>query len=217
MPLPTVASGVLVIGVFSTMANACAMVSARSPAVRGRMRHDRNMMPSATSPMSNSGWREFFRVMRLSNARMAASAPRPAIQSPGTSGTPFISTPLTITHGRNALIVSATPATRGTKYPRMPGRKIAVMPRGLMTRSMASILELFLPCHLNGFELCLVRGPWIVVKPVQRDDAVAEIGKTEGERVDALKLLGERDADVLGIGPFHRATSSGFLTVDLPS
>ena len=56
-------------------------VSARSPAVRGMMRHDRNMMPSATSPTTSSGWREFLRVIRLSIARTAAIAPRPATHS----------------------------------------------------------------------------------------------------------------------------------------
>ena len=33
------------------------------------MRHERNMMPSATRPMSSSGWREFLRVIRLSSRR----------------------------------------------------------------------------------------------------------------------------------------------------
>ena len=32
------------------------------------IRHDRNMMPSATRPTSSSGWREFLRVIRLSVA-----------------------------------------------------------------------------------------------------------------------------------------------------
>ena len=61
-------------------------VSARSPAVRGMMRHDRNMMPSATRPMTSSGCREFLRVIRLSGASTAASAPRPATHSAGDVG-----------------------------------------------------------------------------------------------------------------------------------
>src|SRR5439155_131465 len=92
MPLPTPAIGASLIGVFSTIANACEIVSARSPADRGRMRHDRTMIPSAASPTRSSGWREFLRVMRLRSASTAAIAPRPAIQSAGTSGTPRIDT-----------------------------------------------------------------------------------------------------------------------------
>ena len=44
-----------------------------SPTVRGMMRHDRNMMPSAKRPTSSSGCREFLRVIRLSVASSAAS------------------------------------------------------------------------------------------------------------------------------------------------
>ena len=68
MPMPTIGRGAAAIGRFSTIANACDTVSARSPAVRGRIRHDRNMMPSAQRPMTSSGWREFLRVIRLSSA-----------------------------------------------------------------------------------------------------------------------------------------------------
>ena len=65
--------------------------------------------------MISSGWREFLRVIRLSIARTAASAPRPATHSAATSGTPVIATPPTTTHGRNALAASTTPATSGMK------------------------------------------------------------------------------------------------------
>ena len=115
MPLPTPAIGASLIGVFSTIANACEIVSARSPADRGRMRHDRTMIPSAASPTRSSGWREFLRVMRLRSASTAAIAPRPAIQSAATSGTPRIDTSATTTHGRKALTVRTMPATNGTK------------------------------------------------------------------------------------------------------
>ena len=47
-------------------------------------------MPSANRPMISSGWREFLRVIRLSSASTAASAPRPATHSAATSGTPSI-------------------------------------------------------------------------------------------------------------------------------
>jgi len=106
---------VVVIGVFSTMAKACETVSARSPAVRGMMRHDRNMMPSANRPMMSSGCREFLRVTRLSMASVAARTPRPPAQSAATSGTPGIDTLPTMTHGRNALAASTTPAASGMK------------------------------------------------------------------------------------------------------
>jgi hypothetical protein len=97
------------------MANAWEIVRARSPAVCGMIRHERNMMPSAKSPTMSRGWREFRRVIRLNNASTAAMAPSPRAHSAATSGTPRSETPPTTTQGRNVLITSAMPALNGTK------------------------------------------------------------------------------------------------------
>src|SRR5919201_3018815 len=199
MPLPTPAVGASRIGVFSTMAKACETVSARSPAERGRMRHDRNMIPSAASPTMSSGWREFFRVIRLSMASTAAIAPSPATHSAGTSGTPRIDTSPTTTHGRKALTLRTIPATNGTKYPRMPGRKMT-----LQDISGLRVLPFLVPRHLDRLELRFVRRLRVVVEAVERDDFVAQIGKPNGQRIDRGKFLGERHAEGFRVGPFHR-------------
>jgi hypothetical protein len=96
------------------------------------MRHDRNMIPSATRPTSSSGCREFLRVIRLSVASRTAAAPRPTIHSAAVSGTPgrLMSSP-TMIQGRKALMARANPAARGKRYARMPGRSI---PRQLISR-----------------------------------------------------------------------------------
>ncbi len=59
----------------------------------------------------------------------------------------------------------------------------------------------------------------IVVEALEREDAVAKVGEAEGERIDARKLLGERDRDVFRVGPLHGVTSSVFRSFlsDLPS
>src|SRR5436190_15930223 len=192
------------------MARACDSVSARSPTACGRMRHDRNMMPSATRPMMSSGWREFFRVRRLRNARTAAIAPSPMTQSAGTSGTPFIATSPTRTQGRNALALRTTPAASGTKYPRIPGVKIT--DNAMLLR----VLELLVPCHLNRLELRLVRGSRIIAEAVERHHVLAQVGEPNRQRIDAWKLLRQGDADVFRISPFHFAASCGFRS-DFPS
>src|SRR5437773_2465088 len=80
------------------------------------------------------------------------------------------------------------------------------------------VCEFLVPRHLNGFELGLVRRLRVVVEAGQGDDALAQIGEADGQRIDAGKLLRERNADVFGVLPFHRDTSSvlrSFLS-DLP-
>src|SRR4051812_24160886 len=210
MPTPTIASAAGDAGRSSTIANAWAIVFARSPAARGMIRHDRNVMPSANSPMISSGCREFLRVIRLSSARTAARAPRPATHSASTSGTPVIDTLPTTTHGRNALTASTTPAISGTKYARIPGRKIPFM--------LLGVLEFLVPRHLDRFELRLVRQLRIVVEAVQRGDFLAQVGEAHGQRIEPGKFLHQRDADVFGVGPLHGVTSAAlaFLS-DLPS
>ena len=78
----------------STIANACATVSAFSPARRGMIRSDRYVMPSAASPSTSSGCREFFRVIRLSVASTADRRRDPAPTAPPCPGTPRTGTPL---------------------------------------------------------------------------------------------------------------------------
>src|SRR3979409_1056632 len=133
MPAPTSAIGAEPTGRFSTIAKACATVSALSPASRGIICSDRYMMPNAARPRTSSGWREFLRVIKLSVASTADRAPRPSTQRPPMPGTPRRDTLPTTTQGRNALAASATPATSGMKYARMPGRNI---PRTLIFASL---------------------------------------------------------------------------------
>ena len=88
-------------------------MSARSATDCGRMRHDRNMIPSAINPTSSSGCREFLRVIRLSVASTAAEPPSPIVHSASVSGNLEDSFPPTVTQGRNALTARAIPATSG--------------------------------------------------------------------------------------------------------
>src|SRR5437773_4229973 len=148
MPAPASAVGAEPTGRFSTIAKACATVSALSPASRGMICSDRYMMPNAARPTTSSGWREFLRVIRLSVAGTADSAPAPSTQRPAMPRTPRSDTLPTTTQGRNALAASATPATSGMKYARMPGRNI---PRTLIFGSVLCGLKNLLLGHADYF------------------------------------------------------------------
>src|SRR5437762_13835287 len=144
--------------------------------------------------------------MRLRIASSAAAAPSPRIHRPVTSGTPFIGTPPTITQGRNALVASTTPATNGMKYVRIPGRKMIEDISDFRFQILVlRFLPLLVPAHLNRLELGLVRALRIVGEAVEREDAVAQVGEPDGQRIHSGKLLGERDPDVFRIGPLHDA------------
>ena len=43
----------------------------------------------------------------------------------------------------------------------------------------------------------------IVAESVEREDALAQVGEAQGQRIDAGKFLDQRDGDVFGIGPLH--------------
>src|SRR5262249_29900031 len=98
----------------------------------------------------------------------------------------------------------------------MPGRNI---PRTSMIWLFLRVLELFVPRHLDRFELRLVRRLRIVVEAGEREHFLAQVGEANRQRIEIGELLGERDADVLGVGPLHGVTSCAlrsFLS-DLPS
>src|SRR5262245_59788163 len=117
--------------------------------------------------------------MRLSVASTEASAPRPAIHSADMSGSPWTLTSPTMTHGRNTESTSSSPAPSGMKYVRIPGRSI---PRRLMSSGLG-VLEFFVPRHLDGFELRLVRRLRIVVEAVERQDVRAQVGEPDRQRI----------------------------------
>src|SRR5579862_2123445 len=89
----------------------------------------------------------------------------------------------------------------------------------LQASDFLPVLVFLVPRHLDRFELRLVRSLRIVAESLEGHHALAQIGKTDGQRIDAGKLLGQRDADVFGIGPLHGVTSCGLrsLRSDFPS
>src|SRR4051794_11476926 len=96
----------------------------------------------------------------------------------------------------------------------MAGRNRSPRPLTLLR-----VLPFFVPRHLDGLELRLVGGLGIVVEAVKRENAVAEVREPDRQGIDVGELLGQRDADVFGVGPLHGVTPSAlrsFLS-DLPS
>src|SRR4051812_25692650 len=96
----------------------------------------------------------------------------------------------------------------------MAGRNRSPRPLTLLR-----VLPFLVPRHLDRLELRLVRRLGIVVEAVERENAVAKVREPDGQGIDAGELLGERDADVLGVRPLHGVTPSAlrsFLS-DLPS
>src|SRR5437879_24726 len=79
-----------------------------------------------------------------------------------------------------------------------------------------SALHFFVPRHLDRLELRFVRRLRVVVEALEGHDALTQIGESDRERIHAGKFLGKCNADVFGVGPLHRATSS-FFRSDLPS
>ena len=88
---------------------------------------------------------------------------------------------------------------------------------------LKTVLVLFrvfvIPSHLNGFELRLVRRLWIVVKTIETEDPLAEIGKTQRQGIDARIFLSQSDGDIFGVVPLHGETSWALRSLfsDLPS
>src|ERR1051325_217189 len=90
------------------------------------------------------------------------------------------------------------------------------------TRCLSMVfLPFFVPRHLDGLELRLVRRLRVVVEPVELKDALAQVRESYGKRVDLGEFFAERNADVLGVGPLHGRTSAAFFSSsvwsDLPS
>lgn len=60
------------------------------------------------------------------------------------------------------------------------------------------------PHLLDGFQDFLAAAGWVVVKIGQRQDQIAQLGKAQRFRVDAVAVRVEQFfADALGVGPFH--------------
>src|SRR5579872_5700081 len=97
----------------------------------------------------------------------------------------------------------------------MPGVKITDSDMVTAFPWLRRVFEFFVPGHLDGLELRLVRRLRIVAEPFERENALAQVREPDGQRIGAGKLLRERDADVFRIGPLHRVTSC--LRSDLPS
>src|SRR5215813_12085727 len=71
---------------------------------------------------------------------------------------------------------------------------------------LLGFLELFVPRHLDRFELRLVRRLGVVVETLEREHLLPEIGETNGQRIDVRKLLLQRDGDVFRVGPLQGVT-----------
>jgi hypothetical protein len=64
------------------------------------------------------------------------------------------------------------------------------------------VFPLFVPGHLDGFELGFVGGFGVVVELIEFGDEPMEAGEADGERISVRELLVEFDPDVFGHGPF---------------
>src|SRR5580704_1142431 len=66
----------------------------------------------------------------------------------------------------------------------------------------ASLVRIFfVPGHLNGFELALVRLRRIILKSRQRNDPFMQVGEAHRQRIDTRMRLHEGESYVFGIGP----------------
>ena len=59
--------------------------------------------------------------------------------------------------------------------------------------------------------------PWVVVEAVEPEHVRTQIGEANRQGIEIRKLLGQRDADVFGVGPLHDVTPSVARRSDLPS
>ena len=170
-------------------------------------------MPSANRPMISSGWRELRRVIRLSSASDGgerAEAGHPQRRDVGHAGERDTSP--TITHGRNAL---AGEHEAGDQRHEVAAHARAEDRRSTLTCASlnSSYHAIWIASSFGSFDIFGSSS-----KPSSADDLLAQIGEAHGQRIDAGKLLDQRDADVFGVGPLHGVTSAAlaFLS-DLPS
>src|SRR5687768_979915 len=79
------------------------------------------------------------------------------------------------------------------------------------TRASAlGVLPLFVPGHLDCLELRFVRGFRVVVEPVELENLLPQVGKSDGQRIDLWEFLGQGNPDVFGVEPLHERTSASF-------
>src|SRR5262249_20190339 len=111
-----------------------------------------------------------------------------------------------------------TRSTRGRRRRRAESGRSACQDAACRPRSLP-VFPLLVPGHLDRLELRLVRRLGVIVEVLERQHALAKVGKPERERVDAWKLFGQGDADILGVDPFHGRTpcASDSLRSDFPS
>ena len=65
----------------------------------------------------------------------------------------------------------------------------------------ASVLELLVPGHLDGFELRLVRLGRVVGEAFELGHVAVQVGEADRERIEVGKLFLQLNADLFGVGP----------------
>src|SRR5258706_10383819 len=72
---------------------------------------------------------------------------------------------------------------------------------GLYTVLALRILKFFVPGHLDGFELSLVRFGRVVGEAGQLGDVAVQIGEAYCQRVGVGVRFGEENAQIFAVGP----------------
>ena len=76
---------------------------------------------------------------------------------------------------------------------------------------LRSILELFVPRHLDGFELAFVGGSGVAFEVGELGDVFVQVGEANGEGIELGMYFTEQDADVFGVVPSERFRHGEFL------
>jgi len=64
-----------------------------------------------------------------------------------------------------------------------------------------TVLEFFVPGHLDGFELGFVGGGGVAGEAGEFGDPLVHVGETDGEGIGVREFVGEGDGDVFEIVP----------------
>src|SRR5229473_165541 len=64
-----------------------------------------------------------------------------------------------------------------------------------------AVLELFVPGHLDGFELGFVGGGRVAGEAGEFGDPFVHVGEADGERVGFWEFVGQADGDIFEIVP----------------
>ena len=136
------------------------------------------MMPSATSPTTSSGWREFLRVIRLSSGEDGgerAEAGDPQRRDVG--------------NARQRDVVDDDPGEEGARGQHQAGDERDEVRAHARAEDSARdgslrVLPFLVPRHLDRLELRLVRRLRVVVEAVEREHVLAQIGEADRQRID---------------------------------